>query len=398
MKDNSPIDIHIAMRNNFQAPEDIEKELPPGTGVDEETVESPEYIHNPFDPTLIRVEPFNPTIDLLKRRIQHNEIDLSPDFQRKGGIWTVEAQSRLIESILIRIPLPAFYVDASDEDNWLVVDGLQRLSTLKSYIIEQSFGLKGLEFLQDIEGNCFSELPRSFQRRIEETQLTFFTIQKGTPEQVKFNIFKRINTGGLPLSAQEIRNALNGDRVRKFLHKLVASNEFKRATNNSIKDKRMADRECATRFLAFMLRDPTSYNSNDFDAFLNQAMSDLDNPEIVSDETLMVLEKQFYMAMDRARVIFGIFAFRKYYGVKYRLSPVNKAIFEAWSVNLARLTEKQTKMLVDNKNHTRDAFAQLMKNDDFIKAVSQGTGSPSAVHTRFVKVQDLIDKVLTNND
>ena len=101
-------------------------ELPPGSGSDaEETIESADEIHDPFDPTLIRVERENQTIDLLVKRIRHNEINLSPDFQRKGGIWTDEAQSRLIESILIRIPLPAFYVDATDEDSWLVVDGLQ---------------------------------------------------------------------------------------------------------------------------------------------------------------------------------------------------------------------------------------------------------------------------------
>lgn len=376
-------------------------ELPPGSGIDdEETIESTDEIHDPFDPTLIRVERENPTIDLLIKRIRHNEINLSPDFQRKGGIWTDEAQSRLIESILIRIPLPAFYVDATDEDNWLVVDGLQRLTALKRFIVDQSLALQGLEFLHQWENKRFAEIPRSLQRRIEETGVTIFAIQKGTPEEVKFNIFKRINTGGLPLSPQEIRNALNGTRVRRFILKLAQSREFMLATKNSIKDKRMADRECVTRFLAFMRQDPSKYSRKDFDAFLNKVMSDLDNPSVTSDRELGKLEKQFYAAMDRARLIFGRYAFRKFYGQQYRLMPINKAIFESWSVNLAQLSQEQADILIAHKTQVLDKFAKLMGNNrtTFEEDVSQGTGSPPRVRRRFSAVKTLIEEVLANHD
>jgi hypothetical protein len=373
-------------------------ELPPGSGVDdEETIESADEIHDPFDPTLIRVERENPTIDLLVKRIRHDEINLSPDFQRKGGIWTDEAQSRLIESILIRIPLPAFYVDATDEDSWLVVDGLQRLTTLKRFIVDQSLALHGLEFLHQWEGKRFAELSRSLQRRIEEAGVTIFAIQKGTPEEVKFNIFKRINTGGLPLSSQEIRNALNGSRVRRFILKLVKSEEFKLATRNSIQDKRMADRECATRFLAFMLQEPSQYNRKDFDAFLNRVMSDLDNPTITTDSKLGELEEQFHAAMNRARLVFGQYAFRKFYGQQYRLMPINKAIFEIWSVSLARLSPEKAERLIEQKNQVLARFAQLMHDNKFAQDVSQGTGSPPRVHRRFFAVSQLIKEVLGEN-
>lgn len=99
-----------------------------GTGIEPEITESDDQIKEPFDPTLIRVETKPLSMDLLISRIKNKEIDLMPDFQRKAGIWSDAAQSRLIESMLIRIPLPAFYMDASDEDEWLVVDGLQRLT------------------------------------------------------------------------------------------------------------------------------------------------------------------------------------------------------------------------------------------------------------------------------
>ena len=378
--------------------EDSALELPPGSGVDDETIESADEIHDPFDPTLIRVERENPTIDLLVKRIRHNEINLSPDFQRKGGIWTDDAQSRLIESILIRIPLPAFYVDATDEDNWLVVDGLQRLTALKRFMVDESLALHGLEFLHQWENKRFAELPRSLQRRIEETGVTIFAIQKGTPEEVKFNIFKRINTGGLPLSAQEIRNALNGKRVRDFILKLVQSQAFKLATTNSIRDKRMADRECVTRFLAFMSQDPSEYNRKDFDAFLNRVMSSLDNPTVTSDNALRKLEKQFDAAMDRARLLFGRYAFRKFYGQQYRLMPINKAIFESWSVNLARLSQEQADSLIAQRPQVLEKFAHLMRDQTFEEDVSQGTGSPPRVRRRFEAVKTLIEGMLERHD
>jgi hypothetical protein len=372
-----------------------EIDLPPGSGIDDdETVESPDDIRSPFNPTLIRVERENPTIDLLVKRIRHGEINLSPDFQRKGGIWTDEAQSRLIESILIRIPLPAFYVDATNEDNWLVVDGLQRLTALKRFVVEETLALQGLEFLDKWNGKRFSELPRSYRRRIEETGVTIFAIQKGTPDEVKFNIFKRINTGGLPLSAQEIRNALNGPRVRAFILRLVESKEFKLATRNSIHDKRMADRECVTRFLAFMRQDPAEYNRKDFDSFLNRIMSDLDDKETTPDREYKELEKKFYSAMNRARLIFGQYAFRKFYGRQYRLMPINKAIFEIWAVSLANLSNDDAEALAERKSQVLDRFTELMEQDEFSQDVSQGTGSPPRLRRRFSAVSKLINEVL----
>ena len=366
-------------------------ELPPGTGVEDEILEPSESIRDPFDPTLIRVDRATPTLDLLVRRIRNGEINLSPEFQRKGGIWTTEAQSRLIESILIRIPLPAFYVDATCDDYWIVVDGLQRLTAIKRFIIEGSLELRGLEFLSQIEGKRYTQLPRNFQRRIDETEVTIFTIQAGTPETVKFNIFKRINTGGLPLSAQEIRNALNGKQVRDFLISLAASQAFLRATGGGINDRRMADRECATRFCAFVLRDPETYSGKDFDAFLNDVMREIDT---MPPAKLVSLENKFQNSMDAAYEIFGPYAFRKFFGRNHRLLPINKAVFESWSVNLADLSPDAIQRLIDRKNEILDAFATLMNDAGFQAAVSQGTGDVNKVKLRFRRIKELITNFL----
>jgi hypothetical protein len=124
------------------------------------------------------------SMDLLISRIREKEIDLMPDFQGKAGIWSDAAQSRLIESMLIRIPLPAFYMDASDEDEWLVVDGLQRLTTISRFVIKEELKLTGLEFLHNLSGMGFEELPRNFKRPINETQVTVYLIEKDTPPEV----------------------------------------------------------------------------------------------------------------------------------------------------------------------------------------------------------------------
>ena len=246
-----------------------------GLEKEEEDPEDELRIVRPFDPARIRVETKAMVISQLLGRMKYDEIDLAPDFQRKGGIWSRRAKSQLIESLLIRIPLPGFYMDGSDENRWLVVDGLQRLTTLKEFAIDKTLVLSGLEFLTAYQGKGFEDLPRDLQRRIDETQVTVFLIQENTPPEVKFNIFKRINTGGLPLSAQEIRHALYQGPATTFLHDLAGLPEFLKATRRGIRDDRMGDRECILRLLAFIQTPYRQYKANNLDTFLNECMMNL---------------------------------------------------------------------------------------------------------------------------
>ena len=136
---------------------------------EEEKYEKDDLIYEPEEINIITREP---TIEQLVRRIDEKVLDLAPDFQRHSDIWKDDVKSRLIESIIIRIPLPAFYIDGTNEDNWLVVDGLQRLSALKQFMIKSNNNLRltGLEYLgEELNGKSYEELPRKYQRRIEET-------------------------------------------------------------------------------------------------------------------------------------------------------------------------------------------------------------------------------------
>lgn len=347
-------------------------------------------IVEPFDPKNIRIETKAMTVDLLISRIREDAIDLAPAFQRKAGLWKDQAQSRLVESFLIRIPIPAFYMDATDDDRWEVVDGLQRLTALKRFVLEQALTLRDLEFLRSFEGKTFNDLPRSMQRRILETTVTVFLIQPGTPDEVKFNIFRRINTGGLPLSPQEIRHALNQGPAADLLLRLATTPEFLKATDGGIRDDRMTDRECALRFLAFTSTPYTNYKSQDLDGFLNAQMRSLNK---IGD--LGPLEARFLRAMNAARRVFGNDAFRKRNSATEARKPINKALFETWSVNLDQLDDAEIATLVDRKDSLGEGFMALMRDGEFDRAVTQGTGDVNKVRVRFERVAALIRRILT---
>ena len=344
-------------------------------------------IKRPFDPEKIKVRTVPVLVEQLVSRIGYKEIDLSPDFQRARDIWDAERKSRLIESLLLRIPLPVFYVAADQRENWAVVDGLQRTSTINDYVTGQ-FPLNNLEYLTKFDGLVFENLPRTMQRRIRETQLIVNVIEPGTPEEVMFNIFHRINTGGLTLNGQEIRHALHPGPVRGYLQELALTEEFLSATDWSINTHRMADRECVLRFLAFYIQPWEKYSANNLDGYLVVAMKKVN---AMSPDKRADLLEEFKKAMRAAIDVFGHNAFRKQYRLRDRRRPVSKALFEAWSVGFARRSDEEIGVLVDQRNAVIREFISLMKNDwEFEAAISASTGSPARVRKRFQAIDELI--------
>lgn len=373
------------LKNEFS----VEPESARATSADDV---SQQEITEPFDPKSIDINSKTLTLDNLIKRLRENEIDLNPEFQRSGNLWSPEQQSRLIESLLIRIPLPAFYFDGTNDERWLVVDGLQRLSAIKNFVVENKLRLTGLEFLEKkIGGLTFSQLPRPYQRQIEETNIVAYIINPGTPEDVKFNIFKRINTGGKQLELQEIRHALNQGLPARFITRLASCQEFKRATQNAIPVERMLDREFVTRFVAFYLFSPDDYRT-DLDTFLSRVMKYLRK---LSPYDLFKIEYDFKRAMNLARFIFTRWSFRKVFYIHEKRYPINKALFEVWSVCLARLTNKEREMLMKDRKFVFEDFMKLMRNDShFVATISASTGDKAKVKYRFSKIKELINSEL----
>ena len=362
-------------------------------GVEQETTDSdpastdPSTITQPFDPAKIDIQTRQASIDTILKRLQHKEIDLQTPFQRQADLWKDREQSRLIESILIRFPLPAFYFDGSNPEKWLVVDGLQRLSSLRRFVIEKSLKLRGLEYLPQFEGFSYDDLPRPLQRTIEETQITQYIIQAGTPEIVKFNLFKRINTGGLTLTSQEIRHALNQGIPAEFVAELAQSSAFLTATGGSISPRRMDDRDFVMRFIAFYLRPYIKYVP-ELDTYLNTQMATL---AILTPAERDTMKADFERAMLLAHDIFGRQAFRKVTTLTPKgVNPINKALFEVWSVCLSRLSPEQGKALIDRKREVLKGLVRLIKSEPFQRVISAATGDRRRVIERFSTIEHLI--------
>ncbi|OQY43895.1 MAG: hypothetical protein B6240_11565 [Desulfobacteraceae bacterium 4572_87] len=199
--------------------------------------------------------------------------------------------SRLIESILIRFPLPAFYFDASNDEQWLIVDGLQRLSAIRKFVVDKKLKLSGLEYLKDFKGHGYDRLPRTYKHRIDECAVTLFLIQPGTPEAVKYSIFRRINTGGLILNDQEIRNAMAKPAIRRFLEDLANDEYLKKTIGDQ--SKRMVDQELVLRFLAFRFMDYEKSKKN-IATFLDEMVNTL---EKASEENLNTYRTAFHTAI-----------------------------------------------------------------------------------------------------
>lgn len=371
----------------------------PGTNIDSQAhdgVEAEEDdgtigIRRPFNPEQIKVRTAHRVVELIASRIDHGEIELVPDFQRMTGVWNDERKSRLIESLLLRIPIPVFYVAADQNDRWSVVDGLQRTSTIYDFV-KDKFRLSRLEYLTKLENYTFSDLPRPMQRRIRETELIINIIETGTPREVMFNIFRRINTGGVTLNGQEIRNAIHPGPVRKYLKDLAATDEFLTATNRSIRDNRMADRECILRFLAFYIKPWEDYSANDLDGHLIETMMKINKENGVFRDNLSQIFKR---AMKAASDIFDDYAFRKLSERNGRRNPISKALFETWGVGLARRSPRELSLLIEQRDKVISQFIGLMKEDhEFNTSISYATGVPSRVRKRFQTIDDLIGRCL----
>lgn len=357
---------------------------------------SPPEIGEPFDPDLIEVQTRSMTIGLMISRLRHKAIDLDPEFQRRRGIWTDVRQSRLIESILLKIPLPTFYAAEDEDETWAIVDGIQRLTAIARFVDptttnDSQLVLTGLEYLgAQYDGKIFGALSPKMTRRLEETEIVVHVIRHGTPEVVKDNIFARINTGGIPLSAQELRHALIGGRARALLRDWAADDKFKKATAWGVSGDRMTDRELVLRFIAFRLTKASDFKTSDFDRFLGQAMRELN---AMAESNLNTLKQAFDRSMEVATAVFGDDAFRKRYRKSDSRSPINKALFEAVAVSLSELSPAQQDRLIERKELVKEGFVELMTNRDFERAISQGTGDREKVRVRFSSIEELFRTV-----
>ena len=351
-----------------------------------------EDIHGPFDPNAIDVDISVVNLGSLLEQLEYNEIDLQPEFQRESDVWTQVKKSRLIESVLLGLPLPSFYFSEDPETNkLLVVDGLQRLCAFSDFCITKRLKLKGMQFLIALEGVTYDKLDRTQIRRIKSLKVTLNTLRKNTPQRVKLVIFQRVNTAGVPLTPQEMRNALYQKKATDLLKGMTMLDSFRMATGGKIPSKRMTDCDFANRFVAFYLY------RKEYDGNLDEFMGDaLENINKMSQKEIDSIHDAFDRSMTICYRLLGNTAFKRPDPQKPNsFLKTNKAIFEVLSVSIAQLSENEQEILVQRKARFQNEIYSLFMNEDFIKSITSGTAKTPQVEYRHTKVQQLIKQVIS---
>jgi len=340
----------------------------------------------PYNPEEIKVNSDKLSITLIFQMIENGDLDLNPDFQRHL-VWNQIQKSRLIESILLRIPLPMFYFAEDKDGKFTIVDGLQRISAIKEFM-DNKLPLKGLQYLEKTCGNKFYEtkdkntgIDAKYFRWFNLTSLSANIIDPSSPYLVKYDIFRRINTGGKPLNNQEIRNCLTGQGLREALKEMSTMSEFRTATDNSIKPKRMEDQEVALRFLMFYDKVKKEGNIESYTGNMDASLDKFTEDNIKRNKTYFNQAIEgFYTAMKNAEYLLGRrYAFRKILPATIHPDAykqlINKALFVCISILLADY-EYEKIISCNDKNSLLFPLAEKIQSDSqLLNYLSYGTNS-----------------------
>jgi hypothetical protein len=348
----------------------------------------------------------NASVFQLKRKFDKEPplLKLDPDFQRHE-VWGPRQKSELIESILMGIPLPLIYLKEDSKGVSVIVDGRQRLSTLFKFM-NNEFALQNLRILNDLNGAYFSKVTRggkvlnpAQQSKIEDCSLTLHVIKPPTKDRVTFDLFDRVNRGGTRLNNQEMRNAIYQGPATRFLRKLSAMENFKAATENSIKPDRMKDTYLILRLAAFYLwrrNELVDVKESNFPKV--EYKSDLENllgktMEFLNDNAgAKVLEEfpdKFDMAMNNAVEFLQTGCFRLPKVGDGPRRPINMALFESISYLLILLENYLPKM----KDELSRSYNNLINDEKFINSLTYTVDSNSSVAARFSLVEQEADTI-----
>ena len=264
--------------------------------------------------------------------------------------------------------------------------------------------MSNLEYLEECNGKTYKQLSEVLSplriRRFSQTQIMCFVIDYRSPNKLKYDLFRRLNTGGKPLNNQEIRNCLSRPPLQKALKEMVNSEQFKKATDNSVKDNRMDAQESALRFMYF-------YDQYNEDNVLGDYLGNMDS---ALDEYVEKINRQtnfqnyissYLQSLSDAFSLFGKYAFRKVYTEyeKSRRNQVNKLLMMTICVLLAKYRDLY-KNGIEQKKDLTPVLATLIKNDpEFFNAITWSTNSKANIKYVFEKMKkDLFDYNLIENE
>ncbi len=334
----------------------------------------------PIDTLLVRNE--NRTVHGIMRRIKSGFFVMNPEFQR-DFIWSEEKQSRLIESVLMRIPLPVFYLAEDAQGRLVIVDGLQRLSTFQRFC-DNALRLK-LPGKAELHGKRFGELPAKLQNRIEDCNLTLYILDQNIPERARLDMFERVNSGQ-PLTRQQMRNCIYMGPATAFLKEEAGTDSFKQATGEGFRPGAMRDREFVNRFCAFQLLGWAEYKGS-MDEFLATVLKNMNG---MTSTALEDLSKTFRNGLDNNFNVFGKHAFRKHEKNQPKRTMLNASLWDVMSTGLSRYSADTVTARTPS---LQDAFYRLLENEAFSKTITISTGNVKDVQARFAMAGDMFKDV-----
>lgn len=298
----------------------------------------------------ISAHPLNPDVQTFYQQWKDGDLIVNPEFQRKF-VWDIKRASQLIESILLRIPIPTIYVSESESERFEVIDGQQRLSSIFNFmdgkfpridkktkepkIIE--FKLRGLRSLKNLEDKIYSDLDKISQKKIRNYPLNVVVIEKKSNPHVKFEMFERINRGSMPINDQELRNCVYRGKLNRALNQIFCVNkDFLQLLNLKAPDTRFRDVELILRFLWFYDKTYLKYSPS-VRMRINELMEEYRN---LDDKKLNEFLEKFKTSVKLTKETFGTNAFRRFYRgndkkpTGYWETKLNVSLFEIvmWGV------------------------------------------------------------------
>ncbi len=349
----------------------------------------------PYNTEKIRVNQQMLSIKYIDELIVDNLLDLSPSFQR-NNVWTEnKLKSRLIESLMLRIPIPAFYFYERQDGVFQVIDGKQRLTTIHSFI-HGGFKLSNLEYLNEdnnVNNQFFDNLPEKYKQRIYRTQIAVNVLDYSSPQQVIFDIFRRVNTFGKKLTPQEMRNALCSVNVKKLIQKCEKDNNYVLATEKKINNKRLDADEYVLLFFALrsvmLNKDIISINCR-LDDLLDDYVLEISKDFFSIDEYYNIFKESMRICND----IFGDKCFKKIYideNNNIEISgknKINRLLFASFSVLISFLTPRAYQL--KEKQEVLWRLANKLSSSEFSNAISKGTNDKNNVIIAFKYASEVL--------
>jgi hypothetical protein len=335
----------------------------------------------------------DPPIGALHMRFKSGDLVLDPLFQRRE-VWEDARSAKLIESLMLEVPLPMFYLAEGSDGKEEVIDGQQRLKACFRFL-DNEYPLKGLRALPDLNGKHFRDLDKPMQKLVRDSAIRTIVFKKESDDNLRFEIFERLNTGAVPLNRQELRNCVYRGPYNKLLTSMAADPDYMWLMGLKAPEKRMRDVEYVLRFSAFHHSTYLKYKPP-IARFLDE---DMRKHQQATKEQQEELRTAFKTAVTLVRSLLGANAFRRFYrgsegdrNGRWEPKKFNASLYDVLMVSFA---DKDKNQVMANLDAIREAFIVLMTEDPaFVEAIELSTSSVHMVTARFDIWRKTLDAIL----